>query len=562
MSLAKNSNTIGKQLDDSLNSLTNFMHSMESVPDSILEISDSIVKISDSIEEMQYAPGDIRSYGAVSDDITKGEVNNIAILNAISSGHEVIIEGTYTVTPTENNAVIGGLSMRGQGLAKIIFDGKAYPWITLGNAELVSLKGISFVNNSAGAVTFFDTINNVLIDSFQVNSGCTFDNDIRLFHGRFSEKTDPSESLYGIKHVDISNNIINNIGNVFFNAPDMPFRSFRITNNTISEMGRICFNLGISNDHAYYSEIRDSKEHIHVEGNSVINKNVRETTKGMYLCFVLFEGDRFTYQDNYVEGLCTLENKEVYDIYTNGSRLKYHCNTWKNIMCFNSDKAGADLMKGKGARSRVYDGNKFILEKSFVDKHGGAVDTAWVNLVSQTNPGHLVVRNNDIDVFALRSPGGIWWLSLIVENNDIKSRYAEKSLFEFSNRPGEISDYRNLDLRIVRNRVRIREVKNFSFSRFDRKDDSGQGTYKSLIISGNDIRIDKATGVVRFAYSASDFEVDMMKLTDNLWEVRESTIGRDDFTRYSFGRVGVFLESNNVIIKPDGTTTHYLTGDN
>ncbi|WP_025027767.1 hypothetical protein [Caldalkalibacillus mannanilyticus] len=307
----------------------------------------------------------------VSDCQAAAESNYEKLLDAVREGKKILVDGKYYISiPTTIKATekeISYCNILGQSdNAEFVFtsDGTMF---TVQKAKEILVDGIA-LTATAENITMFWLNSTGHIDNFTFsNTTCT--RKIRCLE---TSGTSSDPSGIGIKNIRINKNQLLNQDLDFLKFINMPFEVCEISENKIRNFTSAkCFDLHISNTNTYYKEIRARRTKTICRDNELINDDSCYLTNSSfnYYTLILLEGKQCHYTGNHVEGLKSNHNVNLYDAYLTADEVIYEGNTNKNNMCFSSLKGlNCELVKAKDGHVRYIKNNRFIVEKSWLDR--------------------------------------------------------------------------------------------------------------------------------------------------------------------------------------------------
>ena len=445
-------------------------------------------------------------FGAKADTPSSANLNETALIKAIRCG-DVLVDGHYYVSCTSSNTVLNSFSLVAEKSENgLEFTSTFNQWIRIGSVNKVALDGVRLRASPGLVGSIFTTeLTTTLINLFDIIN-CDIDiGRVRLFSSDFSTTVNPVITKYGINKLRILTNEIAN-PSVLFNGTNMPHELIELKHNRLKNLSVQCFSFGITNEHLFGGNVKALMKRIECEFNTVISDDdFFATNTGSYLCLVLYEGDYCKYIWNHVEGLKTRNKVAVYDAYLSPRELHYYHNTWKNNMCMNSTKENADLMKSKGTPISFYKYNKFIVEKSFVERHGANQDgMAWVTLFQKVHgddSSNIVIRDNEIDVYELyMQPASNLTKNVDILRNNFKANRCSSIFLNVNNTAPDVSSYVDASINIQDNEFEIEDagltlyrngasVDGFVLFNMVHNASNGKGMPKKLSINNNKIKI-------------------------------------------------------------------------
>jgi len=185
---------------------------------------------------------------------------------------------------------------------------------------------------------------------------------------------------------------------------DMPHNLIEIKYNNVINFDNTFITLAISNDNAFSEQLINLKKNVIISHNNVkcLDEWYHNESSTLYLAFAVVESNDLLYEYNIVEGIKSKTRIATYDLYASSKDVIYQNNIWKNNICFVAD-VNNTLLKAKGnGGKRSYLNNRFIVEKSFIEKHD---DLNNVKIWFLSNESETIwdIQNNSFDVYCLCS---------------------------------------------------------------------------------------------------------------------------------------------------------------
>lgn len=455
-------------------------------------------------------------FGATPDNAAVAASNEAALLKAVSVA-SVIVDGYFYCTQTNQNIITKPFVLVGENLeCGINFTTMRGSWLRLKAATKFSIDKLIIrapINSVGGMVTTDTDVD--LMDEFNLTD-CDIDiGRANLFYRLYSNTIDPGVTLYGIKKLIIERNKASNVAALFVGT-NMPYELASIKSNRVKNISNQVVSLGRNNTHLFQRNLQKLMQRLEIAFNTVINDDdYFPATVSNYMCFVLTEGEYVEYYNNHVEGLKTTEKVALYDLYCNARELHYYRNTWKNNICINSTKEVADLMKSKGTVVSFYKNNRFIVEKSFLERHN-ALDSSksWVRLFQKTygdDTSNMVIHDNIIDVYEfLGMPATGLTKNVDIRRNHFKANNCSSIFLNINNTAEDIATYADASAIIYDNDFEFENagrdiiqagavLKGFSLLGMGYSSTSGKGTYREISCTNNRIFIKNLYNSFRIA---------------------------------------------------------------
>lgn len=476
----------------------------------------------------------LSSFGAVPNDPESASSNEAAIISAIQSGGDIIVDGFYYTTFSSTNIINSAFKLiakqKGNGLYFTSSAGGG--WLKLADIDFAILQGLD-VRSSAeltGTLMIPNT-DSTLIGEFGLID-CNYQTKIRAFYGLYTQTVNPAVTPYGIKKVSLLRNSCENVMGLF-TTTDMPHDLLEVDGNRVRNMGATFINVSRGSTHAFPNELKASMKRAVFSNNTVINDDDYFVTGvGTYLTFALYEGVIAEKKFNWIESIKTRENAAVYDFYINSDELVSHKNTSKNNMCLNAQKTNNELMKAKGTYISRYSWDTCIVEKSFLQRHNALQDGMdWVTLYEKTNGddnSNHIMEDCTVDVYAwLGLSSSTSTKGLIARRNTFIAEKAASNLFHINNIASGVTTYADAIVDVYGNVFKIKNLggsitrngqvySGCAIMRMNYNPASGKGIYKFVGCHDNDFDIDEVTGISNLSVGIAAEDLNMGGNTFNV----------------------------------------------
>ncbi|NLB79513.1 MAG: hypothetical protein GX796_11935 [Clostridiaceae bacterium] len=376
--------------------------------------------------------------GMVAGDKSAAPKNANQLIKALNRYGTIIIDDSYYIsTPTEP-LTTNMVEIIGAENGELIFDNPAntrlFNPVQLESFILKNVKVTNLSQEEELLIVYGKEKVESKVDVVNIE-GCTFTGNISLYRHFGNPLLDPNSVDFGINEFIFTNNEVYNTKLSFILLIDIPVNYCEISNNTIQNFMYTFLNLAINNDNHFVDDLRKHIKYLKVENNNVFCEDTwwGNTSSGSYYSFINYEGTEVLYNNNHVEGMKALSNIALYDAYLSAGIVNYTNNTWKNNICFASDKLNNTLLKSKGGGGslvRNYSNNTFIVEEDYAERIGQPKDNLFVYFISLTrHADSYTIRNNIIDVYDLRLPASSLMISnLFISENTIKARKSSGNL--------------------------------------------------------------------------------------------------------------------------------------
>ncbi|WP_258831571.1 phage baseplate upper protein [Peribacillus frigoritolerans] len=487
--------------------------------------------------------------GMIQNDISKAVSNFELLSQAILENKKVLIDGVYYISPLvfpvkASNIIISITGSTVDAELKLTGKNVATYFKVFSNTNIY-IKRVKITNSEEAEKIIFIFDKRAYISKFHTLEN-EFYGNIRFVESVGDMNINPQNVKFGIKEFVFSDNYTFNNKNAFIKFSNVPGDKFLLERNTVRNFNYTFFKNSITNGGPYTSEfLKETKSHV-LKDNIVVCDDswYGATGSGSYYCFSLFEGDTVVYEGNHVEGLKATDSIALYDVYFSCRDLKYINNTWKNNICFFSDKTYNALLKSKGGPEgeiiRHYEGNRFIIEKEFVERLSRNLEDAWVDFISLTSYAkEYRIINNYIDVYELRfSESSLDCDTWIIENNTFKAQIMKNTVLAYRSKSG--IDYTNKQSSLRYNKIISQEglinlVRGWDYS-------SMTNLFPFLLIEGNTVN-----GPVNYAmYTVS---ADRVVFKDNIINATRQRNAVDYSAGLSYGldsKINEFLSTNNI----------------
>lgn len=353
----------------------------------------------------------VKDFGAVPNDIAFADLNEEAFYKAFSYGKPVVMDDTYYVrvnTAREMDVDLIHLTSETPENKIIFTPDSGGIWLSIVRCKIIKFIGCGLSNplENTSQVQLIHLPETAYVDEV-VFKGNKINGRIRVCSSSFNPEIDPANKSYGVGRFSITDNIFENILNTCFVLPNMPCDMLIVKGNTVGIFVGTFISSGITNASTFENDLFEAKAYLLCADNVVMwdDDYFAPPFAGVYLAFLLFEGSYMEERNNHFEGIKTRDLVATYATYFSGGTLVSSGNTVKNIMCFNSNKENADLLKSKEAANRHYLNNHFIVEEEFILRHGGSFENndSWVLLSGQTGNARMFeCVDNTFDIFQLQ----------------------------------------------------------------------------------------------------------------------------------------------------------------
>ncbi|MFJ7851924.1 BppU family phage baseplate upper protein [Peribacillus frigoritolerans] len=487
--------------------------------------------------------------GMIQNDISKA-VSNFGLLSqAILENKKVLVDGVYYISPLASPVETFNLlvSITGSTVdAELKLTGNdGVTYFKVFSNTNIYIKRVKITNYEEAVKIIFSFDERAYISKFHALEN-EFCGNMRLVEFSGDMNANPTEVKFGIKEFVFSDNCTFNNKNSFIKLSNVPGDKFSLERNTVRNFNYTFFNNSITNESPYNSEFLKEIKSLVIKDNNVVCDDswYGATSSGSYYCFSLFEGDTVVYEGNHVEGLKATGSIALYDVYFSCRDLKYTNNTWKNNICFFSGKTNNVLLKSKdgpeGEIIRHYEGNRFIIEKEFVERLGKNLADAWIDFISLTSYAkEYRIINNYIDVYELRfSESSLDCDSWIIEHNTFKAQIMKNTVLAYRSKPG--INYTNKQNSLSYNKIISQEglitlVRGWDYS-------SMTNLFPLILIEGN--TVNGPINYVMYTVSA-----DRVVLKDNSIHAIRQSNAVDYSAGLAYGldsKINEFISTNNV----------------
>lgn len=353
----------------------------------------------------------VKDFGAVPSDIAFADLNEEAFYKALSCGKPVVMDDTYYVRVNATREVdVDLIHLTSETTEnKIIFTpDSSGVWLRIVRCKNIKLSGCCISNplENTAQVELIHLPETVYVDEAAFK-GNKLNGRVRVCSSSFNPEIDPANKSYGVGRFSIVDNEAVDVLTSCFSLSNMPCDMFIIKGNTVGNFLGTFVSSGITNASTYENDLFEAKAMLICADNVVVwdDDYFAPPFSGSYLAFLLFEGSYMEERNNHFEGIKTRDVVATYGTYFSGGTIVSSGNTVKNIMCFNSNKQNADLLKSKEAANRHYSNNHFIVEEDFILRHGGSYenDDSWVMISGQTSNAQMFeCLDNTFDIFHLQ----------------------------------------------------------------------------------------------------------------------------------------------------------------
>lgn len=380
----------------------------------------------------------------IPDDINESTSNYIKLTTAIQERKIILVDNRYYIKNTSsfNVPTIPGLSMLGvSDLAELVIPETSWLWkpkneSIIKNIKIADLKFSTPVKEpNSGVRIFFSEVSDVwYIENLEIRN-CVFDGRCIVFRSK-APLIDPTITTYGFKRVKIlENTFLNaNFESETIGLADYPHEEIIAENNRTFNQDGVWLYIGTTNEHPYIDKLIRKMRKCIFKNNRLINSDDFWSGRTYtYNCLLLYEGVSVEYVGNHVEGIKTDNpNTAMYDAYLSADEVISTNNTYKNNIHANPGIGLPALMKSKGGPgtlTRLYDGNRYIVEETWISarmtERGlplSNISHDLFSLVSRTKS--YTIRNCFIDVYYLNmNNGNVIMGKLLIENNRIQAKF-------------------------------------------------------------------------------------------------------------------------------------------
>lgn len=450
--------------------------------------------------------------GLVPNSNSEGKNNLSKLVENINKGLRVLIDDVYYLELNDldlnSDLYLEGIE---NGQIHLINVNKSYLFNIKETCRNIELKNLKINNSDSRQTLLFTNKNNIQMKSVNI-IGCEFEGNISLLRYYGDINTNPNEGKYRVDNFDFNNNTVKNTNSSFILFNDISFNSAIINNNIVENFDYLFACFAISNEGAYQGELQDNMKKINCHDNIIYFTDdwwgaENGSSSGSYLCFLLTENEVVNYYNNIVEGIKSSQVVAVYDCYLSSKEVNYYNNVWKNNICFNINKTNNTLMKAKGTNKglgyRKYTNNKFIIEKSFAEKHGKDIELLNIEFISCTSKmKEWVIKDNYFDCYAINfMQGSAQIKNFIFENNVVKSEISSGQLINIS--LDNDDDFSDSEVLIRNNTFELDTNKNESVFRLIYFTDKTNNTkkYKLVECSNNTFRGNGFSYLIYSVYS-------------------------------------------------------------
>lgn len=451
----------------------------------------------------------------------KAKENGNIFIQTLNKYAGIVIDDAYYVgTPTEELTtreveIIGSgdsTLIAAENTSTILF----YPE----DISNLIITNVNFINNNKDRnflIVYDPAITDAKVENVVVEN-CTFKGNISLYRQYGDTTLDPDVTDYGIDSLTFCNNKVFDTGLSFIVLIDVPVTTCKISNNVIKNFNYTFLKIAITNEIPYEKKMYNHIEYLEVDMNTVTCEDDwwGKTSLGTYYTFVLYEGTKVLYNNNYIEGMKALEDIALYDAYLSAHIVNYTNNVWKNNICFASDKTNNTLLKAKGGGERPlirnYSNNTFIIEEGFAERVGQAKENLHVDFISlQQYTESYRIDNNVFDIYDIRFPKSSLMIgNYVFINNTIRASKVSGKLAIVRLK----DDYLTGRIEIANNDIEFTEKTDESFTLvcvIDYREKSSEAI-DNVIVKDN--KITAPFGYLFYGLDANKFEFKNNRITD------------------------------------------------
>jgi len=402
------------------------------------------------------------NYGLIANDASKKDENAALLSRALNTYGSITLNGSFYIGNTTEVVTNPNVQITGLNATELIFQNRTKALLNPSTTRNLAITNVKFTNLAGASplvIVYEDEKSSAKVDRVEVK-GCTFQGDISFYRLKGNTGNNPETLDFGIDQFIFTDNQVLNTGNTFIVLNDIPFNYVEISNNTIQNFRHVLVYMGVTNDTAYESQLKESRKLVGVYNNSVKNDDNwwDEQSTSLYHAFILAENKEVVYDSNHVEGMKADFDVALYDAYLSASSVTYTNNTWKNNICFNDYKTNNALIKSKsgaGPLTRVYTNNTFIVEEAYADRLGKPKSQLHVDFMDLTQYAeNYTVAHNIIDVYDLRFPVASEEINhFVFNNNDVKAKYVLGKLASI-----RLTDNYQPTVQINNNRIQIEQT--------------------------------------------------------------------------------------------------------
>ncbi|USL89493.1 tail protein [Bacillus phage vB_BceH_LY2] len=425
-----------------------------------------IITLTDTIKETSKQGITCNALGLTPNDLSSANDNTEKLINAINTNHKILLDNSYFINTSniEINAQLDILGVSTNAELKLIRHISSSTIFRVSGMYNVNIEKIKITNDSSDVIQLLSTATttgNWYMNKFNF-SGNTVIGSIGVIYAFSDNTVNPIINKMGFGEFVFHQNTLRGIDKVScVNLFDTPGTQFTLSSNTVTNFSNNFFNLTITNGKPYERYFFDAIKTLIVRENIVTCEDAFwGNNTGGYYTFVLFEGDKCIFENNTIEGMKSKQsNLSLYDSYLSCNVVEYRNNTIKNNVLFLPNKTENTLIKSKEGSfadklgTRVYEGNRYIVEKSFIERHG-LLTEGWIymlDLTSQMKEYKLV--NNEFDVYELRmmsSTNRQRFGNVTFTDNSIKCEIASQIMFNIN-----LDNNETRTIRFKNNNIRV-----------------------------------------------------------------------------------------------------------
>lgn len=405
--------------------------------------------------------------GLIPNTISASSGNIVKLINAINNGHKILVDNLYYLD-TNNIAITKQVELLGINMNaefKLNRHTSSSTLLRIDGNHNINIEQIGFTNEGTEVIQIMSTATITpgrwYMDKFNFK-GNSLKGSIGVIYAFNDNTINPLINKMGFGEFVFTKNILRGIDKVScVNLFDTPGIRFTLTENIVTNFSNNLFNISITNDKPFERQFFDAIDTLIVKGNIITcEDNFWPNNTGGYYTFVLFEGTKCIFENNTISGMKSKQaNLSLYDSYLSCNHVEYRNNTIKNNILFRADKTENTLIKSKEGGfdekpgTRIYENNSYIVEKTFIEKHG-LLTEGWVYMLDLTSVmKEYKLINNSFNVYEFRfmSPtNNQEFGDITFAGNSIKCDIASQSIFNIrlnNNTPRSIN-FRNNNIKV------------------------------------------------------------------------------------------------------------------
>ena len=338
--------------------------------------------------------------------------NDLAAAINAANGKQVLITEDIIVT---SNPVITATSVNLKGNnTSITFADTCTNFFNGYTGDFIA-EGLNFIGSETVTCVFMLYSNDSHQEKLQITN-CSWSGSLRWLYNT-TQTINPEVTPYGIDSIIITDCEFNETLQSLFQFDNLPYKSFRFYNNNVRNFRQSFISLGISNGHPFGTELKRYNELVEIKDNSVIYSDDWWTTEVgtvvTYGVFVLHEGNKIVFENNYIEGIKSrrqtgdagLSESSAYWLYMGATDNYVNNNVIKNCFRFGSRDTHNVAFKLKLSTNLYAQNNTITFDGNWLTRIGESISaTDDIHVINDVEPGttqgDVIFKDNIIELMA------------------------------------------------------------------------------------------------------------------------------------------------------------------